>query len=165
MDYKYIEQLLERYFQGETTLQEEHILKTFFAQEHHEMPREVAQWAPLFAVVNEEAVLGEDFEKRLHGLTENATQVKARTISLAQRLRPLFGAAAVVAILLTLGNAINQSLRANDIWVDADTYARVKQVSDEPAIAFSQVTDSLKLAKDDVVPATPADSMLSGNVN
>ena len=30
MDYKYIEQLLERYWEGETTLQEEAILRTFF---------------------------------------------------------------------------------------------------------------------------------------
>ena len=29
MDYKYIEQLLERYWQGETTLQEENILRSF----------------------------------------------------------------------------------------------------------------------------------------
>ena len=32
MDYKYIEQLLERYWQGETTLQEEAILCNFFSQ-------------------------------------------------------------------------------------------------------------------------------------
>ena len=29
MDYKYIEQLLDRYFRAETTLQEEQILKAF----------------------------------------------------------------------------------------------------------------------------------------
>ena len=33
MDYKYIEQLLERYWEGETTLQEEAILRAFFSQE------------------------------------------------------------------------------------------------------------------------------------
>ncbi len=165
MDYKYIEQLLDRYFEGETTLQEEQILKTFFAQEHPEMPQEVAQWAPLFVLENEEATLPEDFDQRMLDMTENVTQVKARTISLTQRLRPLFGAAAVVAILLTLGNAINQSMRANDIWIDTDAYARVKQVSDEPALAFDQVSDSMKLAKDNIVPATPADSLLSGNLN
>ncbi|MBQ4446467.1 MAG: pyruvate ferredoxin oxidoreductase, partial [Prevotella sp.] len=32
MDYKYIEQLLERYWQGMTTLEEERILRAFFSQ-------------------------------------------------------------------------------------------------------------------------------------
>ena len=32
MDYKYIEQLLERYFAAETSLEEEHILRAFFSQ-------------------------------------------------------------------------------------------------------------------------------------
>ena len=33
MDYKYIEQLLERYWRCETSLQEEEILRLFFSQE------------------------------------------------------------------------------------------------------------------------------------
>ena len=33
MDYKYIEQLLESYFDCRTTLQEEQILRSFFSQE------------------------------------------------------------------------------------------------------------------------------------
>ena len=32
MDYKYIEQLLEKYWNCQTSLEEEHILRTFFAQ-------------------------------------------------------------------------------------------------------------------------------------
>ena len=32
MDYKYIEQLLERYWKCETTLEEEEILRMFFSQ-------------------------------------------------------------------------------------------------------------------------------------
>ena len=32
MDYKYINQLLERYWAAETTLEEEKILRTFFSQ-------------------------------------------------------------------------------------------------------------------------------------
>ena len=164
MDYKYIEQLLERYFEGTTTLDEEQALRTFFAQEHDDMPEELEQWAPLFAVVNERPALDEDFDKRMLAMTVEAAPVKARTISLAQRLRPLFGAAAVVAILLTLSQAINQSLRSNDIWVDADRYAKVKQVTDEAAVAYDQLGDSLKLAKDETAHVAPADSMMSGKV-
>lgn len=165
MDYKYIEQLLERYFEGDTTLQEEQILKTFFAQEHEEMPQEIAKWSPLFTVVCEQPQLGEDFDERMLSMTEQATQVKARTVSLAQRLRPLFGAAAVVAILLTLGNAINESMRSNDIWTGGNRQAEMRQVSDDAPVAYDQVTDSLTLAKENIAPMTPADSLMGGRLN
>ena len=46
MDYKYIEQLLERYWEGETTLQEESILRTFFSQP--EVPENLRKYQPLF---------------------------------------------------------------------------------------------------------------------
>ncbi len=104
MDYKYIEQLLERYWQCETTLQEETILRSFFAQQ--EVPVWLLKYKALFdATTQKETPLGEDFDKRILSLTENRKAVKARTISLTQRLMPLFKAAAVVAIVLTLGNA------------------------------------------------------------
>ena len=104
MDYKYIEQLLERYWQCETTLQEETILRSFFAQQ--EVPVWLLKYKALFdATTQKETPLGEDFDKRILSLTEKRKAVKARTISLTQRLMPLFKAAAVVAIVLTLGNA------------------------------------------------------------
>lgn len=104
MDYKYIEQLLERYWQCETTLEEERILHAFFSQS--EVPVWLMKYKPLFDTSAEkEQPLGEDFDKRILAMTEEPVCVKARTISLTQRLMPLFKAAAVVAIILTLGNA------------------------------------------------------------
>ena len=47
MDYKYIEQLLERYWEGETTLQEETILKAFFSQP--DIPENLRKYCDLFA--------------------------------------------------------------------------------------------------------------------
>ena len=46
MDYKYIEQLLERYWQGETSLQEEAILRSFFSQP--DIPESLQQYQALF---------------------------------------------------------------------------------------------------------------------
>lgn len=104
MDYKYIEQLLERYWQCETTLEEERILHAFFSQA--EVPVWLMKYKPLFDTAAEkEEPLGEDFDKRILAMTEEPVCVKAQTISLTQRLMPLFKAAAVVAIILTLGNA------------------------------------------------------------
>ncbi len=120
MDYKYIEQLLERYFQCETTLKEEEILRAFFAQDN--VPVWLVQYKPMFNYAQQsEEPLGADFDERIMRIidqqqgtasqeptAQHHTQtvvVKARTVTLTQRLVPLFKAAAIVAIILTLGNA------------------------------------------------------------
>ncbi|MBR1414590.1 MAG: pyruvate ferredoxin oxidoreductase [Prevotella sp.] len=165
MDYKYIEQLLDRYFQGETTLQEEQILKAFYAQGTADMPQELGQYAALFEVLTDRETLGDDFDERMTRLVEGTdvkpATVKARTISLTERLRPLFGAAAVVAILLTLGNAINQSFKQDDTWVDAEEYAQrgAKPANGEPAVAYEQSTDSLTAIKDGLNATVETDSL------
>ena len=104
MDYKYIEQLLERYFQCETTLKEEEILRSFFSQE--DVPVWLMEYQALFAYEAEkEKSLGDDFDERVLEMIEQNEPVKARVLTITQRLMPLFKAAAVVAIILTLGNA------------------------------------------------------------
>ena len=50
-------------------------------------------------------MLGDDFDERMLQMIDEPQPVKARTITLTQRLMPLFKAAAMVAIILTLGNA------------------------------------------------------------
>ena len=145
MDYKYIEQLMDRYFEAETTLKEEQILKAFFEQNDEDMPESLRQYRSLFEAMVPEETLDDDFDERLLQMTEEAPQVKARVISLGQRLRPLFRAAAVVAIVLTLSNALNQSLGDNSTWVDEASYALEQMVpsADEPAMAYDQAVDSL----------------------
>lgn len=106
MDYKYIEQLLERYWQCETSLEEEKILRAFFSQK--DVPAALIPYRDLFCYEHGERkadVLGDDFDARLLALVEEKKPVRAQTIKLTQRLMPLFKAAAVVAIFLTLGNA------------------------------------------------------------
>lgn len=110
MDYKYIEQLMERYWNAETTLEEEEILRAFFSQE--DIPAELSQYAPLFAYEHAEKavdVLGEDFDEKMLQMVGEAPRSEerpqAQIISLRERLMPLFKSAAVVAIVLTLGNA------------------------------------------------------------
>ena len=107
MDYRYIEQLLERYWRCETTLQEEEILRTFFSQD--DIPAGLERYKALFRYEKTEPqtdVLGADFDARMMARIESQRTVKARVIRMPQRLRPLFKAAAVVAILLTLSNAM-----------------------------------------------------------
>ena len=106
MDYKYIEHLLERYWKCETTLEEEEILRMFFSQK--EVPANLLPFRDVFVYENNEKkqqVLGDDFDQKLMEMIDEPAHVKARVVTMAHRLTPLFKAAAVVAIFLTLGNA------------------------------------------------------------
>lgn len=113
LDYTYIEQLLDRYFNCETSLAEEQILRAFFTQPTDDVPAHLAQYRQLFAeqtfAKNSES-LGSDFDRRILSLTEGESNneemyVKARHASLSRRLRPLYKAAASVAIVLAIGQA------------------------------------------------------------
>ena len=125
MDYKYIEQLLERYWQGETTLQEENILRSFFSQpDAQDIPESLRKYQPLFTCEQEE-MLGDDFDTRILEMI-GEEEPKAKTVTLVSRLKPLFKAAAIVAIILTLGNAAQAPW--NYGWDDPkDEYAKFRE--------------------------------------
>lgn len=147
MDYKYIKQLLQRYWQGDTSLEEEEILRMFFSQK--DVPAELRSYRELFAYQQSEVkedVLDEAFDARITALIEEPAPVKARLVTLPQRLRPLFKAAAVVAILLTLGNAMQVPFGQ-----DADPYANAGgneynkvQPGTSVAMGDSSVIDTLR---------------------
>lgn len=144
MDYKYIEQLLERYWECKTTLQEEAILKAFFSQE--DVPAELQQYKALFTYeLQKEETLGDDFDARIL----EKIQPTAKTVTLTSRLMPLFKAAAIVAIVLTLGNAAQAPW--NYGWEDPkDAYAKYHQqdvdsVNTHGTIQAENVTDSVKV--------------------
>jgi len=125
MDYKYIEQLLERYWEGETTLQEESILRTFFSQpDTPEIPENIQRYRAIFVCEQQkEEPLGEDFDARI--LEQIGEAPVAKTIMLKDRLMPLFKAAAIVAIILTLGNAAQAPW---DIWEDPrEAYVKAQE--------------------------------------
>ena len=52
MDYKYIEQLLEKYWDCQTSIEEEQILKYFFRQK--EIPAHLLQYKAVFACLEKE---------------------------------------------------------------------------------------------------------------
>lgn len=143
MDYKYINQLLERYWAGETSLEEEQILRSFFSQPN--VPDELKQYRCLFIYEQTEPatdVLGDDFDEQLMSIIERPRPVKARVLTIGQRFAPLFKAAAVVAIILTLSNAAQSSFRDDD-YTNVTSFERpVQEVS--VALNDSARTDTLK---------------------
>ena len=128
MDYKYIEQLLERYWAAETSLEEESILRTFFSQK--DIPAEMEHLRPLFIDEAVGETLDDDFDARiLQAIGEPLTSkevVKAREVTLTQRLMPLFKAAAIIAIILTLGGALQAPW--DNTWNTPEDYAAIQQV-------------------------------------
>ena len=100
MDYKDIEQLLERYWQCETSVEEESVLRDFFTKE--EVPAHLLRYKNLFVYqqVQQEVGLGEDFDARILAQVETPV-VKAKRLTLTGRFIPLFKAAAVIAIILS----------------------------------------------------------------
>lgn len=148
MDYKYIEQLLERYWNCQTSLEEEAILKAFFSQS--DVPAELAKYKPLFAyAATEPAIdsLGNDFDERMMDLVDETEPVKAKIVPFRQKLAPLFKAAAVVAIILTLGNA-SQMAFDGETDNNSDATALAPKVQNGPSVAMgdSVKVDSLKKA-------------------
>jgi hypothetical protein len=134
MDYKYIEQLMERYWNAETSLEEESILRTFFRQEN--IPAEMEPLRALFADEASQQTLDDDFDVRMLemiGEEPTAKSTKARVVSIKERLMPLFKSAAVVAILLTLGNAAQAPW--DNSWKGAEEYANMPQVDTVEAVS------------------------------
>lgn len=147
MDYKYVEQLLERYWQCETSLEEESQLRAFFSEE--EVPAHLLRYKDLFAYqqVQQQVGLGADFDARILAKVEIPV-VKAKHMTLVGRFMPLFKAAAVVALILSLGNVAQHSYLAEDgSTVATDTIG--KQIV-SPSVALSDekvqqnLPDSLK---------------------
>lgn len=125
MDYKYIEQLLERYWECQTTLEEEAILRTFFRQE--DVPASLLPFRQLFVDLDTQAEehLSDGFAERMlrlageeKSLTNeqngNGVVCRARRVTFMRRLRPFYRAAGLVAIMLTIGNAAYQSFSEED---------------------------------------------------
>ena len=108
MDYKYIEQLLERYWNCETSVEEEQILRIFFQQK--ELPAHLRRYRSLFTYQEEaaEMKLGDDFDKRVLAEIERPV-VKARKLTLYSRFMPLFKAAAMMLLLFTLGGVVKHA--------------------------------------------------------
>ncbi len=161
MDYKYIEQLLERYWQCETSQEEEAILRTFFSQD--ELPAHLRKYRSLFAYANnaaKERPLGEDFDSMILAMTEDKpAPVKARTITLSHRMMPLFKAAAVVAIIITIGNAAQLPIGGQQEGHDDINYANYSDTYTDPSMAYDEMHDALELVSQGFCSAMAMDTI------
>ncbi len=149
MDYKYIEQLLERYFQCDTSIDEERILRTFFAQK--DVPAALLPYRDLFACpqsIMRDEHLSEDFDERILNIIgeQETPHVKAIAITMSMRLRPLFKAAACVAVVISLALTAQMPYRQAELK-DAQQFAEAHRKDSLAVTAAGNVamTDSAKV--------------------
>lgn len=134
MDSRYIEQLLERYWRCETSVEEEACLRDFF--NNGDVPAHLLRYKDLFVYqqLQQDEHLGDDFDARVLARIE-APVVKARHMSLGARLIPLCKAAAAVAVVLMLGNVMRRSM-LSDVREIAAADTISEQIS-APSVALS----------------------------
>lgn len=140
MDYKYIEQLLERYWDCQTSVWEEQILRSFFSQE--DIPVHLLPYREVFAYqhAQQELKISEDFEERILAIVD-APVVKARKMTFTSRFMPLMKAAAMVAMVLTLGNVAQRSFLTDDqLDYNYDTY---QDTYKDPQVAYEQLSSAI----------------------
>ncbi len=148
MNYKYIEDLLERYFQCQTTDTEEQILHNFFLTE--DVPAELARYAHLFRSLTDEAdiSLPTDFDSRLHtAIRQRQTTVhplKTRIASLNRSLRPFYKAVASVALIITVGVTSSQYWSSKAPEPVEYNYSNYHDTYSDPNMARETLTDALK---------------------
>lgn len=154
MDYKFIEQLLVRYFAAETTAEEERLLQAGMAMP--DLPAHLAQYRPLFESLRiEKSVrLDEAFDRRVMaaaGISQpQRITVRARRSTLAHSVRPLWQAAAAVAIVALIGIGAGRSFndmeerREQQQTADAEVSTPAKPAVVDPAQQTASA-DTLKL--------------------
>lgn len=146
MDSKHIEQLLERYWRCETSLEEEARLRAFFNDAGQEVPEHLRCYRDLFVYQQcqqEAEGLGEDFDARILAQIEEApVVVKAHRLTLMARVMPLFKAAAVVAVVLMLGNVAQHSFQVGDVQETVCGTDTIGQQISAPSVAFSEESAS-----------------------
>ena len=137
MDYKYIEQLLERYWNCETSLEEEQILRSFFRQK--EVPAHLLRYKHLFAYqdVEKEKGLGDDFDAKILARVERPV-VKAQCLTVRTRCMPLFKAAAMIAVLFLVGTVVQRSMESGDGDVVL-VYDECRDSTTDPQVAYEPV--------------------------
>jgi len=141
MDYKDIEQLLERYWLCDTTLEEESRLRDFFLKS--DVPVHLRKYRELFMYqyIQQQESLGKEFDGRILRRIGEPIVVKARRVSWVRRGMPLFRAAMIVGFVLSLGTAVRYTFWSDEpVDYDYDAYI---DTYDDPAMAYGEVTNAL----------------------
>ena len=116
MDTGRIETLLEKYFEGHTTLSEEQELREFF-RDNRELPEALEMNRPFFEGLDqsEDIMADLEFAEKINGAIEKSEQIIQRK-RFTQRFAWVSGvAAAIIVVLFTLNIWNNQQLQQKQL--------------------------------------------------
>ncbi len=140
MNPKDIEQLLNRYWLCETSVEEEARLRELFVA--GEVPEHLLEYRDLFVYqhAQRESGLDESFDARVLAQVEPSAMPSGRS-AVVLHLMPFFKATAAVALIILLNNAVQHSFvhRVDEAILAADTIGQ--QIS-APSIALSDEANS-----------------------
>lgn len=155
MDYKRIEQLLDKYWECETSIDEENELREFFS--HQEVPDQWKETALLFQYFNEECKqksLGMDFDESvLH--TINNPPSAAKQGKLVQLFNRYARVAAVLLILVAVSFVVTRTLQKQQQKVVlADTYESPEDAFEETKKALLMISKNIGKGKEQAMKLT-----------
>ena len=124
-----LKQLVEKFFDGETTVEEEKVLRAYFAKEN--VPRQFVDVKSYFMALEKESepVLEEDFDQHLFEKMEGDT---TRERKIKQWAYSIMATAAAVLLLLWIGTKVS----SNQL-----PYGTIN----DPALAFNEARKALDM--------------------
>lgn len=126
MDYKNINQLLEKYWEGETSIQEEETLKQYF--NNGNVAKELLPYQPLFQYFKEEqdVLISDDFEKNFLEKIKNEPEAKVKPLRWMKVIRSI----AAVGIILLCSLLAYQNFNQKPV----DPFAKYEVQTEKEAI-------------------------------
>ncbi|MCX6281986.1 MAG: hypothetical protein NTU51_08480 [Bacteroidetes bacterium] len=142
MNTKEIEELLEKYYEGETSLAEENSLKEFFSGD--DIPGHLLVHKPLFRFLKEEATKSMNEESQEASLTRHIEKYRAETSIVKthpgrKRLFYLSGMAATLLILFSLVFVIRNEVGRRNHNRDVNSSTELAYAQTKQALLFVSV--------------------------
>lgn len=147
MQNEYIDRLLQRYWNCETTVAEEQELRDFFSRE--DLPEAWQPYAPLFHYVREEqaVTLSDGFEERLIAAIDQEAEEDKKYITI-RIFAPLLRVAASVLLIVGLGASIFFITRQNNKPWFVETYGDPKAALKDATYALQVLSNALETTEE-----------------
>lgn len=150
MNNNHIYKLLEKYWNCETSVQEEKELQYFFS--NSEIPEDLLQYSSLFTFINKEQTISisKDFEDNLLKAIEqnerNESQSSKKYITI-KIFTPLLRVAASILLIFGLGISIFFVVRQNNKPKFVETYQDPNAAIKHATFALQKLSDAIRLSE------------------